>query len=322
MSFKIKFIIVFFLLLTFDFLICNAQTAVARLEKTNIFIGDQIRLTLEFTGPADIIVNLPQFADTILSKVEIVDKGKINTTESTDKKSKTLLQVMTITSFDSGTFAIPPIRVYFKQGKDTSQHFVETQPLLLSVQPVKVDMQKGIRDIKPPLEARFTFREALPYIIGILLVLGITAFIIYYLKKKKKKEPIFRLPPKPKLPPHEIALAGLEELRNKKLWQNNKIKEFHTELTEIIRVYIEDRFGIPALEMISDEISSAINKVDTDDKTKSELKELLSLADLVKFAKENPLPSEHDRSFNNAIDFVKGTIIQLTTNNEKRTTNN
>ena len=141
---------------------CYSQTATARLERTNIYIGDQIRLTLEFSGPADINVNFPQFTDTVAHKIEIVDRGNINTTVSSDKKTKTFQQVLTVTSFDSGYFAIPPIRFYYKEGNDTAKHFAETQQLLLVVQTVKVDVQKGIRDIKPPLEARFTFREALP----------------------------------------------------------------------------------------------------------------------------------------------------------------
>jgi hypothetical protein len=145
----------------------------------------------------------------------------------------------------------------------------------------------------------------------LLIIAGVISFAVYYYKKKKKKEPIFRLPQKPKLPPHEIALKELEELRDKKLWQNNKIKEFHSELTEIIRKYIEGRFGIPALEMISDDIIESINRLDIDNRKKEELTEMLRLADLVKFAKESPLPSEHDLSFNNALDFVKGTIIMI-----------
>jgi hypothetical protein len=287
------------------------QRATATLQKTNIYIGDQISLTFEFRGSGDMNVIFPKLADTVANKIEIIQASGISTEISNDKREKIMRQVLTITSFDSGYFAIKPFRFYYTAGKDTAKLFAETMPLILNVQTLNVDMQKGIRDIKPPLDAKFTIREALPYIIALLIIAGVISFAVYYYKKKKKKEPIFRLPQKPKLPPHEIALKELEELRDKKLWQNNKIKEFHSELTEIIRKYIEGRFGIPALEMISDDIIESINRLDIDNRKKEELTEMLRLADLVKFAKENPLPSEHDLSFNNALDFVKGTIIMI-----------
>lgn len=308
-------------LLLFISKLSNGQTASAKLSKSDITIGDQIKLTLEFKGPADLNVVFPKFSDTITKNIEVVQSSDIKSTLSSDKKEKSFLQILTVTSFDSGYFAIPPIRFYYAQDKYTSKHYVESQALLLVALPVKIDVQKGIRDIKPPLEAKFTFREAIPYIIAFLIIAAITAFIIYYLKKKRKKEPIFKIPSKPKLPPHEIALAALEDLRNQKLWQNNKIKEFHSQLTEIIRAYIESRFEIPALEMVSDDIIDSFKRLDLDEKTKSELKEMLTLADLVKFAKESPLPSEHDSSFNKAIDFVKTTIITINQNNKKEVNN-
>ncbi len=300
-----------FILSLFYSSVLFGQTASSKLDKSTILIGDQIQLTLEFSGTSDLKVNFPILKDTISKNIEIIKASNIETTISEDKKQKTYKQILTVTSFDSGFFPVKPFRFNYTQGQDTAKHFIETQALMLSVQNVKVDAQKGIRDIKPPLEENFTFREALPYIIGVLLIIGLFIFIKYYLNKKKKKEPLFKMPPKPKLPPHEIALTSLEELRNKKLWQNNKIKEFHSELTEIIRKYIEERYNIQALEMVSDDIIEMIKNLDIDVKIKSELKEMLTLADLVKFAKENPLPSEHDRSFNNALDFVKNTIISI-----------
>ena len=317
MKLQIKFIVVFFLLLIGQVATCpysNAQTATAKFSKNDILVGDQIRLTFEFQGPADINMNFPMLNDTITKNIEIVNSSEIKTALSADKKQKTFQQVLTVTSFDSGYFAVRPFRFSYTQGKDTSRHYLETQPMLLVVMPLKVDAQKGIRDIKGPLEARFTFMDALPYIIGFLVLCLVAFFLFYYLRKKKKKEPIFQFAAKPKLPAHEIALNALEDLRNKKLWQNDQVKQFHSELTDIVRQYIEDRFGIPALEMVSEDISEAISRLEIDNKTKTELKEMLGLADMVKFAKANPLPSEHDRSFNNAIEFVKNTIIQLTIN--------
>ncbi|MBE9481570.1 MAG: hypothetical protein IMY69_07740, partial [Bacteroidetes bacterium] len=127
-----------------------------------------------------------------------------------------------------------------------------------------------------------------------------------------------RLKPKPKIPPHVIALDALEKLRINKLWQSGKIKEYHTEITDIIRVYIHERFGIDAMEMTTDEILASFNKKndEVDDGLKNKLKQTLMLADLVKFAKEKPLPLENDKSLNNSIDFVKETIRKIENNTE------
>lgn len=313
---KLFFKRIYFILLLQYLLIQNniyCQSVSAKLSKTSILIGEQTILSLEFNCASKIEVTFPSFNDTITKQLEIIDKSEIKTTLLKDKQQKILLQEIKLSSFDSGFVVVPPLTFIYKKPNDTAKYYAETQPIIMNIQPVNVDISKGIRDIKPPLEARFTFREALPYIIDIIILIAGLVFLRLYLKKRKRKEPIFWLPPKPKLPPHEIALASLEDLRNKKLWQNNKIKEFHSELSEIIRRYIEDRFSIRALEMITEDIIESINRLELNDDDKSALKELLSLADLVKFAKENPLPSEHDRSFNNAIDFVKNTILQQAT---------
>jgi hypothetical protein len=314
---RLKFTILLILIIFQNYIKTNGQTASAKLNKYNITVGDQINLTIEINCPADYNVTFPTPGDTITKNIEIVKRSDIKTEISPDQKQKTLQQTLYITTFDSGYFVIKPFRILLTKGKDTTRQYIETQALSFTAKTLPVDMQKGIRDIKPPMKAPFTFTEALPYILAFILLIAIILFTVYYLKKRKKKEPVFRMPSKPKLPPHELALAALEDLRNKKLWQNNKVKEFHTELTEIIRKYIEDRFSIPALEMISDDIIETIKNINISDEIKKELKEMLTLADLVKFAKQNPLPSEHDRSFNNALDFIKNTIITINQNDIK-----
>jgi len=215
---------------------------------------------------------------------------------------------MRITSFDSGYYAIPPFRFNYKQPGDQLVHFTETEAILLEVSTLPVNMEQEIKDIKKPIEAPYTFREALPWIIGFILAIVFGYLIYYFLKKRKKAEPVFKAAPKPKLPPHRIALDALDDLRYKKLWQSGQIKEYHTELTDIIRDYMLGKFNIHAMEFTSEEILAAINGTSTNDEAKDKLRQTLQLADQVKFAKYQPLPLEHDSSLNNAIDFVKETI--------------
>jgi len=160
------------------------------------------------------------------------------------------------------------------------------------------------------LKVPLTFKEVAPYILLVIVVAALIYFGIWYYRKRKKAEPIFKIS-KPKLPPHEIAMEELEKLRQKKLWQNNKIKEFYTELTEIVRKYIEGRFSINALEMTTDEIMESFKSIDISEDAKGKLRQMLVLADMVKFAKEQPVPTENEQSFNNALDYVQSTIIVI-----------
>ncbi|MEZ5199689.1 MAG: hypothetical protein R2764_25900 [Bacteroidales bacterium] len=290
-------------------LFTSAQTeAFSRLDTNAILVGDQINLELTFSCPADYSVQWPNLNDTIISEIEILSKSKIDTTYSKDNNGMLLRQVLRITSFDSGYYAIPPFRFNWKQSGDQLAHFTETDALLLEVSTIPVDTEKEIMDIKDPIEAPYTFREALPWIIGLLLAISIGYLVFYYLKKRKKSEPVFKAAPKPKLPPHQIALDALDNLRHKKLWQSGLLKDYHTELTDILRDYIEGKFQKHAPEMTTDEIMEVIDRTATNVQAREKLRQTLILADLVKFAKEQPLPLENDGSLNNAIDFVKETI--------------
>ncbi len=283
--------------------------ALVTLDTNTILVGNQINLHLSFTGPKGIEIQWPKLNDTIISEIEILEKSKIDTSFSQDKSKITLHQTLKITSFDSGYYAIPPFRFNYKKPGDQLVQYAETQAVLLSVHTIPVDTAKEIRDIKKPIEAPFTFREALPWIIALLLLAGIGYFIYYYLKKRKKAEPVFRAPVKIKLPPHQIALDALENLRNKKLWQSGQIKDYHTELTDIIRDYVYGKFAIHAPELTSDEILNALNYTATNEQARQKLGQTFVVADLVKFAKMQPMPMEHDASLNNAIEFVKETMF-------------
>ncbi len=295
-----------------------AQTFVAKatLDTNSILIGDQINLNIEFSSSKNNIVIWPLFNDTITNEIEIIGKSEIDTIITEQQDLITLKQILKITSFDSGYYEIPPVKFIYREKNDTATYNVFTAPLFLNVLTIPVDTTKAMMPIKGPISAPYTLREAVPWILIGVGVLLIGLFLFYYFRKRKKKEPLFKLKPKPKIPPHVIALNALEKLRINKLWQSGKIKEYHTEITDIIRVYIHDRFGIDAMEMTTNEILESFNKKSekVDDRLKNKLKQTLMLADLVKFAKEKPLPLENDKSLNNSIDFVKETIRKIENN--------
>ena len=159
-----------------------------------------------------------------------------------------------------------------------------------------------------PYKAPLTFREIVPYLGIGLGVLIIVAFLIYYFVKRKKNEPVFVRKPKPKEPPHIIAYRELDRLKKEKFWQKNLIKKYHSEVTEVVRTYIEDRFYIRAMEQTSNEILASFKQTQFIDSILFDaLKKMLQLADMVKFAKAIPLADENEQSLKEAYMFIDKT---------------
>lgn len=276
----------------------------ATLDTNVIKIGQQTTLTLTVTHPKNFQVTWPFIPDT-LSKVEFISKSIIDTLNNSATEI-TRQQKIFLTAWDSGYFVITPFVFSWKQPNDTTTYTAETQPLLLTTNIIPVDTSKAIMDIKAPIHVGYTWRDWLPYVFGALALIFII-WLIYRLNKKRKVEHIFVAPPKPSRPAHEIALEELEKLREEKLWQQGNYKGFHTRLTDIIRVYIHQRHGIDAMEMTSDELLSTTTLQKVASADFEMLKNILHLADMVKFAKAQPLASENEQSLADALLFVQHT---------------
>lgn len=281
----------------------------AKLDSTLMFIGGQMNLTLEVNQPKDVNIIFPVFTDTISKAIEVVSSTPVDTT-FLDNNRIALKQQYRITSFDTGLQYVPPVK--FELAQEEYHKIFETKPMaLMVIDPFdNVDPKKGLADIKGPYDAPFTLAELLPYLPWILLALAVIGAGIYLfmrLRKRKGTEQGVKKK-KPKEPPHVIALRELNRIKAEKLWQKDQVKRYHTEITDTLRQYIEDRFGINALEQTSEETLQALRNVDLNDKEAYEkLKQILELADLVKFAKFKPLPDENDLSMINALFFVNQT---------------
>ncbi|MES2425933.1 MAG: hypothetical protein V4560_03130 [Bacteroidota bacterium] len=310
-----------YILLVLLFATCSVKNATAqnihaeaKLQDFTIKIGEQTRFFLVVDQPAKEHVNFPRLVDTIIGKVQIVSINKADTVIDQNDKSKiTVTQGYVITSFDSGMYNIPALSF------GTSSEVVKSNEVTLQVQTVKVDTTKAIYDIKQPIAVSYTFidwiRDHLLWIIGGWIIAGLVVGVIYYLRNKPKNEPVIKVV-KPSVPIHITALTQLNELRDKKLWQQEQIKEYHTELTDILRDYLEKRYNIQAQEQTTDEIVAALKHRDLANEYRDSLQQLLVLADLTKFAKEKPLPIENEQSMDKAIYFI------LKTKEEKAPENN
>lgn len=278
----------------------------ATLDSTRILLGDQINLRLEIEKPANLQVEFTRIPDTLAEKIEIVKRFPIDTTLLDNQQVK-LVQNFLITCFDSGVYRIPPFMASIKQEGLTES--VYTEELILEVMTMKIDTTRGPTDIKMPYDAPLTLKEVTPYILGIMLVGAILFLLLYSIKRKKKNLPFLSMPAKPKEPAHVVALRELDRIKEEKIWQKEKIKEYYSEVTDVLRTYIEDRFSIPAMEQTTDEIltSFKVRKDLIGEKQMNHLVHILPLADLVKFAKYQPLPDDHSLVLVNAYFFVNDT---------------
>lgn len=294
--------------------ISNAQDfkAVAKLDSNVIVIGQQVKLELSIQYRVDkgkhVKVEFPAIADTLRKEVEVVSQSKVDTIiNKNDPFLFTQTKTLYITSFDSGYWAVPP----FKFNVSTDTAGVLTEPLLLQVNTIAVDTTQGIKDIKAPYEETYSWVDWLKdhmYVVygGLTAILAVVIIIII-IRRMRKIQPPMVVPEAPKIPAHVIALNKLEKLKAEKLWQEGKLKLYHSSLTDVLREYIENRFKIPAMEQTTDEILFGFRNAAVDEESKRKLKQVLMLADLVKFAKEQPLAEENEMSMSNVYDFVNGT---------------
>lgn len=283
----------------------------AVLDSSKIRIGEQTKLDLYLTYDANaqqnLKINWPSFEDTISGKVEIISKTAIDSTIP-DKNNPSFIQQhqqFIISAYDSGYFVIPPFKFIVN---DDTINPVLTEALFLEVNTVPTDTTDAtIKDIKPPFGEAFDWKWYLPtvyWISGILLALALLIFIIVKLTRKKPEVYIER---KPDVPPHILALSQLEKIKTELIWKDGKTKEYYSAITDTIRLYIEGRFGIQALELTTEEIMRAFKSQVVDPLSKEKLQQLLVLADFVKFAKQIPIEQEHSLALQSAFDFINGT---------------
>lgn len=293
---------------TFSF----AQVSVnATLENPKVYIGQKAKIELRAVVTNNEKINFPNFKDTITSSIEIRSISKIDTIKNSESNQKTYVQKIEIASFDTGYFAIPPFEFFDKSNNKK----ILSEALLFNVIKVPVDTTLAIKDIKGPMEAKIPWWDYfLKYIIAIVIAHMLVGLYFYLTKKKK----VIKDSPKPIviIPPHIYALEELNKLALEAIWKQGFYKEYHIRISEVLREYIEKRFGVFALEQTTDEIMRALKRENIDSESKAKLKQVLFLSDMVKFAKEIPIALENEQSIQSAIYFVEHTKQNATINSE------
>lgn len=294
-------------------LICSSATAAfsqvvsvrTSFDKDSVMIGKPLHYNMMVESKPEVDVILPEYSDTITAEVEVLKSFPADT--SFVDESRIITRRYLVTSFSPGWNTIPPQPVAFQSG-DLSDTVYTTADLLTVLAP-EVDTTQAFRPVKPPENAPVTVAEIFPWILigtgGFLLVTLIWALVWIWLHKDNEPRQMIS---EPMEPAHVIAFRNLEMLRNEKLPEKGRVKEFYSRLTDIIRMYMVRQFGIHAMESTSLEILEAFSVHNSGgEDLNGKLERLLMLADLVKFAREDPAPAENETHLKSGEDFVEQT---------------
>jgi uncharacterized repeat protein (TIGR01451 family) len=276
-------------------------------DSTKIYIGDQIKYTVTLEKPSDLKLKLPVLKDTISRNIVIVSGPGVDSVTTPDGRIR-ITQKYLITSFDSGRYQVKPVFVEAKNEGGIKRYYSDYSMLeVLRVKIAPADTTAKIFDIVAPYKSPLTLGEVLPWLLLAVLAGLLTWAVIRYIRNHKKSETadeIFI----PSDPAHIIAFRELERLKSEELWQKGETKKYYTRLTEILRQYLENRFKVYSLELTTAETLDALIKTGfKKNGSYDDLKSVLTGADLVKFAKYNPVATENESHFQTSWNFVMTT---------------
>ena len=221
-------------------------------------------------------------------------------------RSYTLRGSFVIQPFEEGLYELPPISV-LRRHRDGTLDTLFFEPMMLDVRTIPIDTTTFVpHDIRPQIKYPVTFMEVLPWVLGVLGVAGLIVLAVFLiLRFRKKKEE-----PKYKEPAHIRALRKLDHFRSNKYWAPEKQKQFYSGVTDALREYMADRYGIGAMEMTSAEIFRDLKESDIPAGLYGDLKELFERADFVKFAKYVADEQENASVLPLSVRFVSETYIR------------
>ena len=281
----------------------TAQTleATAKVQDDHVAVGTPFALDLTLKAPYGTVVEWnPFLTDTLSAQIDILKRGDLQRTADADSNI-IVQQQLTLMTFDTGYVEVPSINLSILN----SQFSTFTDPIQLYSTTISVDTTQVFRPLVPPIEHPVSMKEVFPWLLGLLILIIIGLAIWYYVKHRKPRvdengEPVRG----PKTPPYDKAIGDLESLKQQKLWQAGKVKEYYSGLTDIAREYIEGQFQVNAVEMTIDDILREIRELHFDEALFGKLKDTMELADLVKFAKYSASALESDNAMSDMTDFV------------------
>lgn len=271
-------------------------------DSLNYLVGDYINLVYEISHTKETVILFPQLKDS-LKKLEIV--GIKPFTQKEKEQSLISTYSFTLAGYDSGNATVPALTIYYKLKNDTTVSSVVSDSINLTIHTFAVDTLDGAKDIRDPKKIPYNWNLILIYLAILILLTALGRYLYKYYKMRKEAG-------SPELMkirlPHEIALEELTALEGKKLWQKGFIKQYHTEITEIIRKYFELRFNFPALELTTSEVLGMMDKNSEAKEVADATSDFLSNADMVKFAKYIPMDKINEEMMKQANEIINKTI--------------
>ena len=279
----------------------------AKLDSMMMWIGQQTGMHIKVTCDPDQNIEFPQYGDTVVTGLEIIPPVLTDTVYLNDGKRISVTRHYTVTCFDSALIYIPPIPVMV-DGREYNSNRLALAFMTYDIPQGEENNIFGPKDnMRTPVQFREIWLPLLLYILSMFAIAG----AIFLFKRYKDDKPIIRhIKVEARIPAHKRALDGMEEIRTSGLTSGEDSKVYYTRLTDLLREYINERFGFNATEMTSDEILENLRE-SRDEESLKNLASLLSTSDLVKFAKLKPLISENDRNLIEAIEFVKQTMVEV-----------
>ena len=280
----------------------------AAFEPREVLIGDHFQLNMEVEAEDGCEVAFPtiteQFAE---GRIELLEELPTDTV-SHKEGVWALRKSYRLTSFEPAEYRLDSLGVLYSTGVKIDTAFVGSA-LTLKVDIMPVDTaQKTIYDIKQPMKAPLVVEEFAGYLGLVVLALAALASAIYLIATRTRKaKQAASEEEAPKEAPHIVAIRNLEMLSHQKLWQNGKHKAYWSQLTDILREYLDGRYGVGAMEMTSDEIVASLKELELSPKQVRELKGLLAEGDLVKFAKHTPDAESNEGAYYKIYYFVEET---------------
>ena len=286
-----------------------AQTVKARLEiDTNrMMIGEHLTARVVVEHPPTYRIEWPLGGFDSLGQFEVLREMALDTTQGPAGDLREVRR-LTLTTFDTGMLRLGPVSLPYTGPGVSGTQTVQTGGALVMVNTVAVDPQAEVKDIKPIFDAPLTWVEILGYSLLGLALLALIGGGIWYLSRKKRQPAT--APAKPKrapIPAHEVAMRQLAKLESRRLWQQGEVHVYYDDLTDIIRAYIEAKFQVPAMESVTHEILYDMKGKGLRSKQMQDLRELLQMADLAKFAKSTPGERQNLDAMETARQFVKET---------------
>jgi len=274
----------------------------AETDSTNYYVGDYINYKLEIFRPKNVKILMPLVKDS-LKVMEFIKKDPpVNIADGDLVADR---YTYTFAVYDSADILVPSFKINYKVEGDSAIYSVATNEFFIFVNKIKVNLEKDVHDIKTPLLIPLNTVFIIFMIIGVLLITTIIFFTIrYFVKKKKRGDEYVAVV---SVPPFEEAFSSLKNLEEKELWQNGAIKEYHSEITFIIRKYFERAFNILALEMPSSEVIEHLKEIKECETVFDDTRNFFTNADMVKFAKFVPMNSVNQEIMKQAYEILEKT---------------